>query len=183
MGIVLLLELFLYWWQQVFLVINSSYMWRSYTSDHSNLLSSTFTYTIYSSTSELKFSKKWFSWPTKFLSKMEMTSHLFAQESLLQYLVLPSFPTKSRISLIWILFWRWRFHYRESKRDARTVEVETKVATKEGDWPTFYLAYTSNLKVMRSGNLDIWIVNDRVAPYLKIKLKRCKLIYQIKFSS
>ena len=134
-------ELFLYWWQQVFLVINSSYMWRSYTSDHSNLLSSTFTYTIYSSTSELKFSKKWFSWPTKFLSKMEMTSHLFAQESLLQYLVLPSFPTKSRISLIWILFWRWRFHYRESKRDARTVEVETKVATKEGDWPTFYLAY------------------------------------------
>ena len=116
-------------------------MWRSYTSDHSNLLSSTFTYTIYSSTSELKFSKKWFSWPTKFLSKMEMTSHLFAQESLLQYLVLPSFPTKSRISLIWILFWRWRFHYRESKRDARTVEVETKVATKEGDWPTFYLAY------------------------------------------
>ena len=35
------------------------------------------------------------------------------------------------------------------------------------------------LQVMRSGNLDIWIVNDWAAPYLQIKLKRFKLIYQI----
>ena len=47
------------------------------------------------------------------------------------------------------------------------------------DCQTFFLAYTSNQQDRRSGNLDIWIVNDWAAPHLQIKLNRCKQIYQI----
>ena len=45
------------------------------------------------------------------------------------------------------------------------------------DWQTFLLVYTSNMQDTRSGNLDTWIVNDWAAPYLQIKLKRCKSWY------